>query len=437
MIQKKLVTFLLLLAGWIQAYADEGMWIINELNERSLARMKELGFGPDYQFIYNKDAPSLANAVVIFGGGCTGITVSEEGLLFTNHHCGYGSIQKLSSVEHNYLQDGFVSKNRTEELPVEGLSVYYLKETVDVTDRILPHIALIDDEYKRTRAADSIGKILSEVGDLNRFIKADVVPFYSRNKYYLVIYQIFRDVRLVFAPPATIGKFGGDTDNWMWPRHTCDFAVFRVYADADNRPAEYHEDNRPYRPAFVAEISLQGYQENDYAMTIGFPGSTDRYLTSWGVQQRIKSINEPRIEVRGIKQDIWRQAMLADEAIRLKYASKYAISSNYWKNSIGMNRGLAKLRVLQRKQAEEAAFEQWALSGENEKTYGKVINLLKEGYTSVDEERKYLTYLTEAFSNGAEIVQLANIFRQIDPENLLPDEMENLLNDRIRPFLKN
>ena len=435
-IRKVFGVFLLLLSGWLQAAADEGMWIVNELNNSTLARMKELGFSPDYPFIYSQDAPCLANAVVIFGGGCTGITVSEEGLVFTNHHCGYGSLQKLSSVEHDYLKNGFVSHNASDELPVDGLSVRYLKETIDVTDSILPSISHLEDEYKRIRAADSICEDLRKNVERGRFTEADVIPFYSRNKYYLVVYHVFRDVRLVFAPPSTIGKFGGDTDNWMWPRHTCDFSIFRVYADAGNNPAEYDMDNRPYRPAFVAEISIQGYQENDFAMTIGFPGSTDRYLSSWGVQQRIKSANEPRIEVRGIKQAIWQEDMLADDAIRIKYASKYAGSSNYWKNSIGMNRGLANLHIIERKQAEEAAFDRWAQSEANKAVYGQVLDILKEGYTSTDDERKYLTYMTEAFASGAEIINLSRIFAQIVNKDLSSGDIEDILNERIRPFMK-
>ena len=435
-LKKNLGALLILIFGLHNAYADEGMWIINELNERSLARMKELGFTPDYKYLYDKDSPSIANAVVIFGGGCTGITVSEEGLIFTNHHCGYGAIQKLSSVEHDYLKNGFVSQNNSEELPVDGLAVRYLKETIDVTDSILPKISHIKDEYKRIVAADSIGELLQETVGKGQFIDAEVVPFYSMNKFYLVVYNVYRDVRLVFAPPTSLGKFGGDTDNWMWPRHTCDFSVFRVYADSENMPVEYDENNRPYKPKFVAEVSAQGYQDNDYAMTIGFPGSTDRYLSSWGVQQRIKSSNEPRIEVRGIKQDIWMKAMQADDAIRIKYASKYAGSSNYWKNSIGMNRGLANLNIIERKQSAEAAFDKWAQSGENKADYGDVLNILEKGYTSTNEARKYLTYLTEAFASGTEIIRLARIFGQIDNKNLSTVDIEDILNERIRPFFK-
>ena len=427
---------LILIFGIHNAYSDEGMWIINELNEQSLSRMKELGFTPDKNFIYDKDSPCIANAVAIFGGGCTAITVSKEGLLFTNHHCGYSSLQKLSSVEHDYLKNGFISQNNSEELPVEGLTVLYLKETIDITDSIVPKISHIEDEYKRIVAADSICKIIQGAKGDSPFIDSEVVPFYSMNKFYLVVYDVYQDVRLVFAPPTSMGKFGGETDNWMWPRHTCDFSVFRVYANSNNEPAEYNENNRPYTPKFVAEVSMQGYKENDYAMTIGFPGSTDRYLSSWGIEQRIKSANEPRIEVRGIKQAIWREAMQADDAIRIKYASKYASSSNYWKNSIGMNRGLANLNIIERKQSEEAAFGKWAQKEENKPIYGNVLDILEKGYTSTNEYRKYLTYMSEAFANGTEILRLARLFGQIDNNNLSDYEIEEILNEKIRPFYK-
>ena len=300
---KKLWAVLLLLVASGQVFADEGMWVLKELNKQNLERMKELGFTPSYEQLYSETDPCVANAVVIFGGGCSGITVSNEGLIFTNHHCGFGSIQQLSSVEHDYLKDGFVSQSKQEELPVPGLSVRYLKETVDVSDRINSQIAGIEDEFQRLSAADSIGRVICDSVGNSEFQAADVVPFYNNNKYFLVVYDVFRDVRMVFAPPSSIGKFGGDTDNWMWPRHTGDFSVFRVYANADNKPAEYNADNKPYTPRYVAEVSMQGYQDKDYAMTIGFPGSTDRYLCSWGVQQRIENSNKPRIEVRGIKID--------------------------------------------------------------------------------------------------------------------------------------
>ncbi len=436
-LMKRMWAALLLLAASGQLYADEGMWVLKELNKQNLARMAELGFVPSYDQLYSETDPCVANAVVIFGGGCTGITVSDEGLIFTNHHCGFGSIQQLSSVEHDYLKDGFISRSKQEELPVPGLTVRYLRETVDVSDRINSAISGIEDEFQRLSAADSIGRVICDSVGNDEFRAADVVPFYNNNKYFLVVYDVYRDVRMVFAPPSSVGKFGGDTDNWMWPRHTCDFSVFRVYAGADNKPAEYAADNRPYTPRYVAEVSMRGYQDKDYAMTIGFPGSTDRYLCSWGVRQRVENSNKPRIEVRGIKQEIWKEAMSASDAVRIKYASKYAGSSNYWKNSIGMNKGLANLDVIERKRAEETAFADWVAKEPSRGIrYGKVLDLLEKGYTSTNKYREALTYLNEAFFSGAEIVRLARMVQSVDVEGATPEEITAFLEDRIQPFFK-
>ena len=434
---KKWWAVLLLLVASGQVFADEGMWVLKELNKQNLARMKELGFTPSYEQLYSETDPCVANAVVIFGGGCSGITVSNEGLIFTNHHCGFGSIQQLSSVEHDYLKDGFVSQSKEEELPVPGLTVRYLRETVDVSDRINSQIASIKEEHLRLAAADSIGQAMADSVGNTEFQAADVVPFYYNNKYFLIVYDVFNDVRMVFAPPSSVGKFGGDTDNWMWPRHTGDFSVFRVYAGADNKPAAYSKDNKPYRPKYVAEVSLQGYEDKDYVMTIGFPGSTDRYLCSWGVQQRIEDSNKPRIEVRGIKQAIWKDAMLKSDEVRIKYASKYAGSSNYWKNSIGMNKGLANLKVIERKREEEAAFAAWvAQDAKRKEVYGDVLNLLEKGYTSSREYKKISTYLGEAFLSGAEIVKLARMIQSVDVKGSTPEEIDIFLEDNIKPFFK-
>ncbi|MBP3642745.1 MAG: S46 family peptidase [Parabacteroides sp.] len=434
---KKLWAVLLLLVASGQVFADEGMWVLKELNKQNLARMKELGFTPSYEQLYSETDPCVANAVVIFGGGCSGITVSNEGLIFTNHHCGFGSIQQLSSVEHDYLKDGFVSQSKEEELSVPGLTVRYLRETVDVSDRINSQIASIKEEHLRLAAADSIGQAMADSVGNTEFQAADVVPFYNNNKYFLIVYDVFNDVRMVFAPPSSVGKFGGDTDNWMWPRHTGDFSVFRVYAGADNKPAAYSKDNKPYQPKYVAEVSLQGYQDKDYAMTIGFPGSTDRYLCSWGVQQRIEDSNKPRIEVRGIKQAIWKDAMLKSDEVRIKYASKYAGSSNYWKNSIGMNKGLANLKVIDRKREEEAAFAAWvAQDTKRKEVYGDVLSLLEKGYTSSSEYKKISTYLGEAFLSGAEIVKLARMIQSVDVKGSTPEEIDIFLEDNIKSFFK-
>jgi hypothetical protein len=421
----------------VQVYADEGMWVLKELNKQNLARMKELGFVPPYEKLYSENSPSISHAVIIFGDGCTGITVSDEGLIFTNHHCGFSSIQQLSSIEHDYLKSGFISQSKEEELPVPGLSVRYLKETIDVSDHINSQLVSCTNEYERLMTADSIGRAICDSIGENPFLAVEVIPFYNNNQYFLILYDIFSDVRMVFAPPSSVGKFGGDTDNWMWPRHTGDFSVFRVYADAGNQPAEYSADNQPYRPKYVAEVSIQGYQNNDYAMTIGFPGSTNRYLSSWGVHQRIEDNNKPRIEVRDIKQNIWKEGMNTSDIVRIKYASKYAISANYWKNAIGMNRGLGNLDIIDRKEEEEAAFAAWVeQDNERKEKYGEVLSLLEKGYSSTNEYRKVYTYLMEALANGAEIIRLARMVQSVDVTGSEEEDIDIFLEDRIQPFFK-
>lgn len=397
------------------AYADEGMYLLNELNKKNLEQMKALGFTLPYDSLYSTTSPSVSDAVVIFGGGCTGIAVSDQGLIFTNHHCGYGAIQSKSSVEHDYLKDGFVSQSLEQEIPIEGLEVRFLKNTIDVTDRIMGEVKSTTDEFTRMSKADSVMTVISDSLSKKPFVQAEVYSYYANNKYYVQVYEVFKDVRMVFAPPSSVGKFGGDTDNWMWPRHTGDFSVFRVYADATNQPAEFNKDNKPYKPNYVPEVSLKGYEENDYAMTIGFPGSTQRYLSSWGVQQRIDDSNKPRIEVRGEKQDIWKEAMRADDATRIKYASKYAGSSNYWKNSIGMNKGLARLGVIERKQDIEKNFNTWVSADPARKElYGEVLPLLEKGYTGSDSLREAATYLSETMISGCELVRIARAVESLD-----------------------
>ncbi|MDR2791962.1 MAG: S46 family peptidase [Tannerellaceae bacterium] len=425
--------------GGMEAVADEGMWVLKELGKENRERMKDLGWVAEADLLYNETegAACLANAVVIFGGGCTGVTVSKAGLVFTNHHCGLGAIQQLSSVERDLLRDGFVSHSYAEELPAQGLTVRYLRETVDVSERMAAAVEGITDEGKRLAMVDSIGKVICDSIGKSEFRAAAVTPFYNHNKYYLLVYDVFRDVRLVFTPPMSVGKFGGDTDNWMWPRHTGDVSVFRVYADSANAPAAYAESNVPYSPKYVAEVSRSGYAAEDFAMTTGFPGSTDRYLCSWGVQQRVEAVNKPRIAVREVKQDIWRAAMRADAGVRIKYASKYAGSSNYWKNSIGMNRGLSRLGVIERKQAEETEFAEWVKADTlREERYGEVLGLLKDGYRGTDKYVRNLTYLTEAFSRGAEIVRLADMVRGVDAKGSSEEDIDVFLQDRILPFFK-
>ncbi|MDR1719494.1 MAG: S46 family peptidase [Dysgonamonadaceae bacterium] len=434
---KKIGCSLLLLAMTLSLAADEGMWMLNNLNTSNRNRMRELGLVLPDSLLYNTDHPSLKDAVVHFNGGCTGVIVSDQGLIFTNHHCGFGAIQALSTPEHNYLNDGFIANSSEEEAPIPNLYVRCLIKTEDVTDQILSQVEGISDEMERAEKIDSICTAIEDsVFNRTQFISGSVSSYFSDNAYYLNIYRTFNDIRLVFAPPASVGKFGGDTDNWMWPRHTCDFSVFRIYANAENAPTMYHADNVPYKPAYFAPVSLQGYEENSYAMTIGYPGYTDRYLSSAGVRQRIHSQNIPRIEVRGVKQDLWKEAMASDERVNLKYSSKYAMSSNYWKNSIGMNRGVERLQVMERKQALEEEFQSWLDANPDQKAvYGEALELIREGYAATDKAQEALTYLTEALLNGSELMHLAVVVMSFDMTTS-QERMELWFREHIMPMYK-
>ena len=395
--------------------ADEGMWLLKELNRASVERMKELGFTFPIDRLYDESNSSLKDAVVIFGGGCTGVAVSEQGLIFTNHHCGYGAIQKLSSVEHDYLKDGFKADSHQDELYADGLSIQFLRSMEDVSKEILSKVPANLNEIQRTNAIDSISELLIEQHGDDPFTSAMIIPFYSGNKFYKVVYDVFHDVRLVVTPPSSVGKYGGDTDNWMLPRHTGDFSVFRVYANADNKPAEYSEDNIPYQPKYVVPVSLAGVSDGDYAMTIGYPGRTQRYLSSFGIKQMMDSQNKPRIEVRGAKQEVWWDEMTQNDTIRIKYANKYAGSSNYWKNSMGMNEALTKLGVLAEKQKLEARLSTWInKSSKSKKKYGELLPTLQSTYENSAEDAKHLTYFMETFSNGIELIKFANTILQFN-----------------------
>lgn len=405
------------------------MWLLNELTKENIAKMKELGFQLTPEQLYSLDKPSVASSVIIFGGGCTGVTVSSTGLVMTNHHCGFGAIQQKSTVNHDYLRDGFVSQSHKEELPIEGLEVRYLADIKDVTKEMLAKLKKAKNESERI-------KLLQEaMGELQNKAKAQVaehqevsiIPYYAGNKFYQITYNVFKDVRLVFAPQGSVGKFGGDTDNWIWPRHTGDFAVFRVYADKDNQPTTYKADNVPYKPKYFAEVSTEGIKEGDYAMTIGFPGRTSRYIPSWGVESRMKYENAPRAEVRGAKQDVWKSFMNADQATRIKYASKYAISSNYWKNSIEMNKALVKNNVIGLKQQEEAAFASWVKDHKN-KDYRTVLDSLRQAYELSNVATERFTYISEAFS-GSEAVFVARGLQNMQKSLMSENELVKLLHE--------
>ncbi len=412
----KWMTFCLLLA--LASHADEGMWMLGNLNRQTRKAMKELGLEMPASRLYNPRKPSLKDAVVSFGGFCSGVVVSEDGLVLTNHHCGFSSVQQHSSVEHDYLKDGFVARNRSEELPNPELYVRFLLRTEDVTKRVLKHVTPRMTEAERSSVVDSMMLAIgAEVSAADSTLVGVVDAYYGGNEFWLSVYRDFNDVRLVFAPPSSIGKFGWDNDNWMWPRHTGDFCVFRIYADKNNRPADYSPDNVPYHPSYVVPISLDGYREGSFCMTLGYPGSTERYLSSYGIEEMTQTANQAQIDVRGIKQAIWKREMDRNDSIRIKYASKYDESSNYWKNSIGMNRAVRKLKVLKKKRAMEQELRRWIQQTPDERAdLLQLFTDLELAYKNRREVNRAQSYFVEAFLNGPELVQQALTILNFDFE---------------------
>ena len=400
------------------ALADEGMWLLPLLEKMNIKTMQQMGCQLSASDIYNINNSSLKDAVVHFGGGCTGEVVSSQGLLLTNHHCGYSVIQRLSTVEHDYLTDGYWAMSFSEELPAPGLTVTFMQSMTDVTKQLEKAARKAKDENQRDSLMSVAAQqlISAATGD-NKFLTATVSALYGGNYYYLIVYKTYRDVRFVGAPPSSIGKFGADTDNWMWPRHTCDFSMFRIYSDKDGNPAEYSPDNVPYNPATHLTISLKGIQEGDFSMIMGYPGSTNRYLTGPEIGM-VRAGNEAGIYCRGHRQDVLMADMLADPAVRLQYASKYSSSSNYWKNWIGMNEQIANLKVEERRYENDNAFRNWiaAKPGRNQKYAG----VLDEIYSLVDQMTQHdvnLTYLTESIGRvelGTVANNVANRLRNYD-----------------------
>ena len=333
------------------AHADEGMWTLYNLPNAVYKQMKAYGFQLPKEQLYESDN-AVKNAVVNFGGFCTGVVVSPDGLVFTNHHCGFDAIRSHSTVEHDYMLNGFIAKSYEEELPNadEDLFVSFMIEQKDVSDEVFPQVQALPFD-KRAAFVDSLENAWQkDIREKDSTLRVELKPFYEGNKYYLTTYRDFEDVRLVFAVPKSMGKFGGETDNWMWPRQTCDYSVFRIYADPKtNGPAKYSKDNVPYHPKSWAPVCMDGYKPGDFCMIMGYPGSTSRYLSSYGIQERRDAINAPRAQVRGVKQEVMLRHMRADEAVRIMYDSKYASSSNYWKNSLGMNKCIDSIGLIQQK----------------------------------------------------------------------------------------
>ena len=345
------------------ARADKGMWLLQLMKQQnSIDMMKKQGLKLEADDLYNPNGVSLKDAVGIFGGGCTGEIISPEGLILTNHHCGYGAIQQHSSVEHDYLTDGFWAMNRSEELPTPGLKFRFVHRIVDITDLVNAKIKageVTEIDALTSPFLNKLAKEELEKSDLKGKpgIEVRALPFYAGNKFYMFYYKVYSDVRMVAAPPSSVGKFGGETDNWMWPRHTGDFSMFRIYADANGEPAEYSESNVPLKTPKFLPISIKGLNEGDYAMIMGFPGSTERYLTQSEVKQRMNAVNQAMIDMRGVRLEVLRKYMDASDKTRIQYASKFAGSSNYWKNSIGMNKAIIDNAVLGAKAEIEGVVE--------------------------------------------------------------------------------
>ena len=397
-----IITALTLFAG--SAFADEGMWLLPLIQKMNGKDMKQLGCELSPKQIYNINN-SLKDAIVQFGNGCTGEIISKEGLLVTNHHCGYGNIQKLSSVEHDYLKDGYWAMNRSEELPCEGLTVTFLEYMQDIT----PAIQKAEKKGKQTRE-DVIKEAVAKAEKQNPGCTVRATSFYDNNVVYIIVYKVYRDVRFVGAPPSSIGKFGADTDNWMWPRHTGDFSMFRVYADKDNNPADYSPDNVPYKPKNHLKISMSGVQEGDFTMIMGYPGRTTRFQTSPELKFQIEK-NDISIAARTIRQDVLLEDMLADPKVKIQYASKYSSSSNAWKKWQGMKLAFDKLDIIGRAEQEEAEFQAWVdANGKRKAKYGTVVADLA---VAVEAGREAENAFTKAFETIYKIELTDFAFRMV------------------------
>jgi hypothetical protein len=390
------------------AIADEGMWLPQLLQAMNEEDMQAHGLQLTAEDLYSVNNSSLKDAIVSLGGFCTGEMISAEGLMLTNHHCGFDAIQTHSSVNNNYLKDGFWAMSREDELTNEGLTATFLVSIENVTERVL--VELTDDMSEKERSAKirEISKTIVDEKTADTHYNARVKSFFGGNDFYILTYETFKDVRLVGAPPSSIGKFGGDTDNWMWPRHTGDFSLFRVYCAPDGTPAEYATDNVPYQPKHHLPIQLDGVDNGDYTMIFGFPGSTDRYLTSYGVQEALDITNPTTVEIRDEKLAIIKAGMNSSKKIKIQYAAKHAQTSNYWKYFIGQSKGLKRMKVYDKKVAIEDAFRVWVAEETSRiEKYGEALDLIESAYNTNRTIALNRTYLNEAVFMGSEIMYFA------------------------------
>ena len=400
--KKNLLMAAALMLSSAAAHADEGMWTLYNLPQAVYEQMKSYGFSPSYDQLY-KSEDAIKNAVVNFSGFCSGVVVSPDGLVFTNHHCGFEAIRANSTVEHDYMLNGFYAKSFEEELPSKNMFVSFMVDQQDITPELEKRgINSMDRKEREKLLNDVENEMIKAVHAKDPSLELEIKPFYEGNKYYATTYRIFRDLRLVFTVPKSMGKFGGETDNWMWPRQTCDYSVFRIYADPNtNGPAAFNKNNVPYHPKHWAQVSMDGYKEGDFAMTIGYPGSTERYLSSYGIREMRDAENAPRAQIRGVKQEVMIKHMRADEGVRIKYDSKYAQSSNYWKNSLGMNKCIDSVGIVRQKADFEdriEEFQKWTGYLKGKLDFQK----MKELYATRFDADKLATVWRETFARTSE-----------------------------------
>ena len=410
---RKAILLTLLATFTLGAHADEGMWMLTDLKKQNAAVMYDLGLDISIDKVYSPDNISLKDAVVHFGRGCTGEVISSEGLVLTNHHCGYGYIQQHSSVQHDYLTDGFWAMDRAHELPCEGLTITFIDRILDVTD-------FVKDRLKKDKDPEGLNYLSPSYlsGVAKRFAKANKIktdefnvlelkPFYGANKYYLFVKKVYKDIRMVGAPPSSIGKFGADTDNWMWPRHCGDFSMFRIYADKEGKPANYSAENTPLKVKKHIAINLKGIQEGDFTFVMGFPGRNWRYMISDEVEERMQTTNYMRHHVRDVRLQILGEEMAKDAKTRIQYAAKYASSANYWKNAIGMNEGLVNLKVLDKKKEQQErllAYGDKTGNKEYREAFDAIRNIVAKRHDAVYHKEA----IHEALRLGTEFSKIPN-----------------------------
>ncbi|MEG1648897.1 MAG: S46 family peptidase [Rikenellaceae bacterium] len=409
--------------------AKEGMWLLPFLKKLNIGDMQANGCKLSADDIYSVNQSAIKDAVVIFGGGCTGEIISQEGLVITNYHCGYGAVQQHSSLEHDYLKNGFWAMNKQEEIPTPGLSVTFIRGMEDVTDQILPYL---NDKMSQAERNQKVRVLIADItkkhSDKNNNIMANVEAMFGGNQYFMFLSERFGDVRMVGAPPFSIGKYGGETDNWMWPRHKCDFSIFRVYASADNKStAGYDKSNKPYRPKKHLTVSLKGYNDGDFNMILGFPGYTNRYMTSFEIDEFLEQDAQIRIFVRGERQKLMWEDMIASDKVRIQYSSKYSNSANDWKNSIGMISGLKKLDVRSEKIRQQNEFTAWVNANAVRKAkYGNALSLIEKAVTGRRPSAKELQYIYECLMN-VESFWLARNVDRILKQNISATEKQSAL----------